>query len=54
MAIVINTIVMAMRYFNMPSDYGNALEIANYVFSAVFNLECAFKIIALSRFYFAN
>ena len=47
LVIIINTIVMAMRYFNMNSDYAKALETANYVFSGFFNMECVFKLIAL-------
>ena len=43
---------MSMRYYQMPLQYSLALDIMNYIFTAIFNLECIFKIIAQSKKYF--
>jgi hypothetical protein len=52
--IIVNTIAMAIRYFNMPDMYSNALEDANIVFAMIFNIECIMKIIGLGKSYFTN
>jgi voltage-gated sodium channel len=52
--IVINTVAMSIRYFQMPELYSNALEMANYVFAIIFNVECLMKLIGLGKTYFSN
>lgn len=52
LSIILNTIFMAIRYFNMPTNYSNILDIANYVFALIFNLECFMKITGLGKLYF--
>lgn len=37
--ILLNTIIMAMRYNRMSKTYERVLESMNYVFSVIFNLE---------------
>lgn len=52
--ILLNTIVMSMKFHNMPADLVEFSAIANYVFAAVFNLEMFMKLIALGRTYFQS
>ena len=49
-----NTVVMAMRYFNMNDLYSNFLDIANYIFTAIFTCEAIIKIIAQGHHYFMD
>lgn len=53
-AILMNTVVMAMRYFNMNDLYSNFLDIANYIFTAIFTCEAIIKIIAQGHHYFMD
>lgn len=50
-SIVVNTIMMSLRYFDMPVEYRQALDAANYFFVAIFNIECLMKLIAYGRFF---
>lgn len=50
--IILNTVVMSMKFHNMSADLEEFASIANYVFAAVFNLEMFMKLIALGRTYF--
>jgi hypothetical protein len=43
---------MALQYENMPEGFKNALDIANYFFSAVFLLEAILKLVAFGWTYF--
>lgn len=43
---------MAIRYYNMPYTYSATLDVANYVFAFIFNIECIMKIIGLGKSYF--
>ena len=52
LCIVLNTVVMAMRYYQMPLQYEDGLEQANLVFAVIFNVECLFKLMGFGRFYF--
>jgi len=52
LCIFLNTIVMASKYYMMSEQFENSLEIANYVFAAIFNLEAAVKILGLGSRYF--
>ena len=52
--IVLNMILMAMQYENMPSNYGTILETVNYIFTAIFFIEAAIKLIAFGSSYFRN
>ncbi len=47
-----NTTFMAIRYFNMPINYSNILDISNYTFALIYNLEAIIKIIAIGKRYF--
>ena len=44
-----NTIIMAMRYYNMPLTYAKVLEDINFGFSIIFNIEFLLKFLALCR-----
>ena len=50
--IIINTIFMALVWFDEPDDLSYFIEIANYTFAAIFTLEAIIKIIAMRRHYF--
>ncbi len=54
LCIVLNTLVMAMRYYRMPAQYDQALEIANTFFAVVFNVEAVIQISAKGFFYFTS
>ncbi|KAM3956913.1 muscle calcium channel subunit alpha-1 [Aphomia sociella] len=49
--IMINTITLAMKYHNQPSEYSKALDMLNMIFTAIFALEFIFK---LAAFRFKN
>ncbi|CDW83245.1 voltage-gated ion channel superfamily [Stylonychia lemnae] len=50
--IIINTILMALTWFQNPQEIPANLEIVNYFFTAVFTLEAIIKIIAYGLGYF--
>ena len=52
--ILLNTLVMSMRYARMSKTYETTLESINYVFSAIFNLELILKLIGIGCHYFHN
>jgi hypothetical protein len=45
---------MAVKYYGMNSNFDRVLEIMNYLFAFVFNLECVFKLLANGKIYFCN
>ncbi|XP_011305277.1 muscle calcium channel subunit alpha-1 isoform X6 [Fopius arisanus] len=49
--IIINTITLAMKFYNQPDPYTHALDVLNMIFTAVFALEFVFK---LAAFRFKN
>ena len=44
--ILLNTIAMACVHYRQSESFSNALEILNYVFAAIFNLEMILKLLA--------
>ena len=52
--ILLNTIVMAIVWFDEPKELPDVMEILNYMFSAIFTLEAIIKIIALKGSYFKD
>ena len=50
--IIINTLLMAMNYYQQPTTYEMCLEIGNMIFAFVFNVEMALKLMALGTSYF--
>lgn len=50
--IILNTVVMAMRHYQMPKDMEDFSEKINYVFTFVFNMEMILKLIGLRKVYF--
>ena len=51
---MMNTVVMAMRYARMTEEYESVIEIINYVFAVIFNIEMIIKMIGLSYKYFTE
>ncbi|XP_051160359.1 muscle calcium channel subunit alpha-1 isoform X2 [Leptopilina boulardi] len=49
--IMINTVTLAMKFYNQPDFYTKALDVLNMIFTAVFALEFVFK---LAAFRFKN
>ena len=45
---------MSIRHARMTVEYENTLEILNYIFNAIFNIECVFKLIGLGKSYFSS
>lgn len=52
--IILNTVVMALVWFDEPQDLAPVIEIVNYIFMAIFTLEAIIKIIALKKMYFED
>lgn len=52
--ILLNTVVMAMIWFDEPEALPDVIEILNYVFMAIFTIEAIIKIIALKGRYFKD
>ena len=50
--IFLNMVIMAMSYEGCSPGYQLFLDIVNYIFTGIFILECAFKIIALGPTYY--
>uniref|UniRef100_A0A3B3STK5 Voltage-dependent N-type calcium channel subunit alpha n=1 Tax=Paramormyrops kingsleyae TaxID=1676925 RepID=A0A3B3STK5_9TELE len=44
--IALNTVVLMMKFYKAPDEYENMLRFLNMIFTALFSLECIFKIIA--------
>ncbi|XP_048875915.1 probable voltage-dependent N-type calcium channel subunit alpha-1B isoform X1 [Brienomyrus brachyistius] len=44
--IALNTVVLMMKFYKAPEEYENMLRFLNMIFTALFSLECIFKIIA--------
>jgi hypothetical protein len=53
-SVFINTIIMAIRYYDMNPTYSLTLDVFNYIFAFIFNVECVFKIIGLGKKYFGT
>ena len=43
---------MAIRFYDMTPTYSLTLDIFNYIFAFIFNVECVLKILALGKKYF--
>ena len=54
LCILLNTIVMALNWFDAPVALGEVAEILNYSFTAVFTLEASIKIVAFKKAYFRD
>ncbi len=54
MCIFFNTIVMALLHYRIDSTFESVLEFINYIFAAIFNIECIIKLTALGRAYFSS
>ena len=52
--IILNTIIMSIRHARMSETYEKVLEILNYIFAFIFNVECALKLTGLSFAYFKS
>lgn len=53
-AIILNTLVIAMTYARMSDGYKLSIEIINYIFVFFYNVECVMKIIGLGKQYFTR
>jgi hypothetical protein len=50
--IILNTFVMAMSFFGMEDMYSFVLDVCNFIFAMIFNVECVLKLLALDITYF--
>ena len=50
--IILNTIILVLKWYDEPLSTQNIIEKFNYFFVAVFTIEAIFKIIALGLGYF--
>ena len=53
-AIILNTLVIAMIYARMSKDYELSIEILNYMFVFFYNVEFVMKVIGLGKQYFTH
>lgn len=54
MCILLNTLIMALTWFDPPKELPETIEIFNYVFMTIFTLEAIIKLIALKGLYFRD
>ena len=47
--IMLNTVVMALIWFDEPKELPQVIEVLNYVFMTIFTVEAIIKIIALKK-----
>ena len=52
--ILLNTVIMAMHWFDEPTQLLSVIEVFNYVFMVVFTMEAIIKLIALKKSYFQD
>lgn len=52
--ILLNTLVMALVWFDEPHELSQANEFLNYIFSAIFTLEAIIKLVAQKKMYFKD
>ena len=50
--IVLNTVAMAVVHLGMSDEFKKVLEILNYIFAAIFNMEMILKLFAMGKCYF--
>lgn len=50
--IVLNTVAMAVVHLGMSDDFKLVLEVLNYIFAAIFNMEMILKLFAMGWCYF--
>ena len=54
MCILVNTVVLALKWYGEPEVLPRILEVINYVFAGIFTVEAAIKIIAFRKHYFLD
>ena len=52
MSIILNTIVLTLDWYLMPTEISNVVKIINIVFAGIFTVEAVIKIIAQGKEYF--
>lgn len=52
--ILLNTLVLAVVWYDMSQATEDVLGVLNYIFMIIFTLECVFKLIALKCAYFKD
>ncbi|XP_070542290.1 sodium channel protein 1 brain-like isoform X2 [Ptychodera flava] len=52
--IILNTLFLAMDHHGISKEWESVLFFGNYVFTAIFTIECVMKIMALDAAYFKN
>ena len=52
--ILLNTLIMALRHARMSDSYELTIEIFNYFFTLLYNIELVFKLIGIGRRYFGG
>ncbi|PCI31098.1 hypothetical protein COB52_00380 [Candidatus Kaiserbacteria bacterium] len=52
--IILNTIVLALKFYDEPKELPGILEIINYVFAGIFTLEAIIKLFAFGKGYFQD
>ena len=50
--IIINTLILALDWYQMPSNLIGYFDDLNYFFTAIFTIEAGLKIIAEGKYYF--
>ena len=52
--IILNTVVLAVKWYMMPESVISVVEILNYIFMVIFTIEAIVKIIAMRSKYFRD
>ena len=52
--IMVNTVILALKWYGEPEILPTALEVINYVFAGIFTVEAVIQIIALREHYFSD
>ena len=52
--IILNTVVLALKWYHEPKSLPGILENINYFFAAIFTVEAIIKIVAFGKHYFTS
>lgn len=52
--IILNTAILAIKYYDEPAYLGKIFDFMNYCFAAIFTIEAVIKLIALGWHYFKD
>ena len=54
LCIILNTVVLALSWYDQSSEMKFVLDIFNYIFAGIFTIEAIIKLIAFGKRYFKD